>query len=55
MSFKDPGFGDRLASASRAKTAAVEKFRTKPAADDPVVLKRQAEQAAIKAARSPRC
>ena len=54
MSFKDPNFGDRLASASRAKTAAVEKFRARPAAGDPVVLKRQAERAAIQGAREAR-
>jgi hypothetical protein len=46
MSFKDPGLGDRLASAASAKNAALAKFRAKPAADDPAVLKRQAERAA---------
>ena len=54
MSFKDPGLGDRLASATRAKTATLEKFRAKPSADDPAVLKRQAERAAIQAAREAR-
>src|SRR3954471_24665933 len=51
MSFKDPGLADRLASATRAKTATLEKFRAKPWAEDPAVLKRQAERAAIQAAR----
>src|SRR3954452_2005197 len=46
MSFKDPGLGDRLASAASAKNAALAKSRAKPAADDPAVLKRQAERAA---------
>jgi hypothetical protein len=50
MSFKDPGFGDRLASATSAKNAALAKFRAKPAADDPAVLKRQAEREAIEVA-----
>ena len=54
MSFKDPGFGDRLASATSAKNAALEKFRAKPGMDDPAVLKRQAERAAIQAARDAR-
>ena len=54
MSFKDPGLGDRLASAARAKNATLERFRAKPAADDPAVLKRQAERAAIQAAREDR-
>ena len=54
MSFKDPGLGDRLASATRAKTATLEKFRAKPSVDDPAVLKRQAERAAILAAREAR-
>src|SRR5829696_8006046 len=54
MSFKDPGFGDRLASAANAKKAAFDKFRSKPAPDDPAVLKRQEERAAIQAAREER-
>lgn len=54
MSFKDPGFGDRLASAANAKKAAFDKFRAKPAPDDPAVLKRQEERAAIQAAREER-
>ena len=54
MSFKDPGYGDRLASATSAKNAALEKFHAKPGMDDPAVLKRQAERAAIQAAREDR-
>ena len=55
MSFKDPGFDTRLASATAAKKAALERFRAKPAADDPAVVERQAERAATKPpARSAR-
>ena len=54
MSFKNPDYGDRLASAANAKKAALAKFLAKPAADDPVVLKRQEERAAIQAAREAR-
>lgn len=52
--FKNPDFNDRLAAASKAKTAAMEKFRLRPGPDDPAVLERQAAQAAISRDREAR-
>ena len=38
--FKDPGFTERQKAAAEARKAALEKFRSKPGADDPAVLER---------------
>src|SRR4051812_7371410 len=54
MSFKDPGFDTRLASATAAKKAALERFRAQPAPHDPAGLERPAGRAAIQAARQER-
>ena len=54
MSFKDNGFGDRLATAAEARKAALAKFKAKPGTDDPAVLARQAERRAVQAAREVR-
>ncbi len=52
--FKEKTFGDRLSAASTARQAALERFRTRPAADDPAVIKRREERLAIAAARQAR-
>jgi len=52
--FNGSKFTDRAAAAAAAKQALIEKFKTKPAADDPAVLARQAERLAIAEARDIR-
>jgi len=52
--FKDKGLSERLQNAARAKQALVQKLRERPLADDPLVLQRKAERAAIAAAREAR-
>ena len=52
MSFKEPSFLDRQAAARNAKKGILEKFKTKPAPDDPEVLKRQAERQELAAQRA---
>ena len=47
-------FGDRLATAAAAKQALLEKAKAKAKANDPELLKKQAERAAIAAAREAR-
>lgn len=54
MSFKEKTFSDRLQLANEAKKAALEKFRAKPAADDPGLLARQAERARANVEREKR-
>jgi|1186.fasta_scaffold84338_2 hypothetical protein len=55
MSFKDPGLGERLAGASTAKKATLEKFnRAKLAAEDPAALERRAKRTAVDQARKDR-
>lgn len=44
MSFKDPGFQDRIGSAAKAKEKALEQLRSKPPLDEKVVAERQARQ-----------
>lgn len=46
MGFKEPSFLDRQSAAQNARKGILEKFKAKPAADDPAVLKRQAERVA---------
>ena len=41
-SFKDPSFQDRVASAARAKTKALEQLRARPAADPALLAERKA-------------
>jgi len=53
MGFAD-NFRDRAAAAAKARQAALERFRAKPAPDDPQVLKRNAERQAINEAREAR-
>ena len=52
MSGRNVDFGDRLATAAAAKQALLEKAKAK--ANDPELLKKQAERAAIAAAREAR-
>ena len=52
MSGRNVDFGDRLATAAAAKQALLEKARAK--ANDPELAKKQAERAAIAAAREAR-
>ena len=52
--FKGNKFTDRAEAAAAAKKAMLEKFRAKPAPDDPAVLARQAERKAIAEAREIR-
>ena len=52
--YKNDDFNNRLTSAAQAKTALLERFRARPGPDDPAVIARRAEQAAIEAAREVR-
>lgn len=47
-------FSDRLTNADKARAAMLERFRARPGPDDPAVIARKAEQAAIEAAREIR-
>lgn len=52
--FKDHTFADRRDTANAAKKALLEKFKSRPAADDPAVVARQEERKAILEAREKR-
>ena len=52
--FKEKTFNDRLSEAATARQAALERFRARPSADDPDVMKRREERTAIAAAREIR-
>lgn len=52
--FNSANFADRISSTSAAKQALVEKLKTRPADDDPDVLRKQAERQAIAEARAKR-
>ena len=52
--FKDQSFSDRLSAAATARQAALERFRARPAADDPAVIKRREERLAMAQAREAR-
>ncbi len=52
--FKGAGFNDRRDAAANAKKALLEKFKSRPAADDPSILQKQAEMKAIAEAREVR-
>ena len=52
--YKNNTFSDRASASAKAKMALLEKFRAKPALDDPEVLQRQAERQAIIEAREAR-
>lgn len=50
MSYKDPGFNDRIASAAKAKQAALDKLKARPPVDEEAVAARLAARAAKEAA-----
>ena len=52
--YKHQTAGDRIAAATNARKAALEKFRAKPPPDDPAVIERHAAQRAIVEAREAR-
>lgn len=52
--YKDQTFAERRDAANAAKQALLERFKSKPAADDPAVLAKQAERKAILEAREKR-
>ena len=52
--FKHTSFQDRQKSAAESKKALLAKFHMRPAADDPVVLEREAQRQAIVVAREAR-
>jgi hypothetical protein len=52
--FNNSNFNDRKNAAASAKAALIEKLRSRPAPDDPVVLAKQAERKAIHEARQQR-
>lgn len=52
--YKERNFADRRQSADEAKKALLEKFKARPAADDPAVQARAAERKAIAEAREKR-
>lgn len=51
---KDTTFADRRATAAAAKQAMLEKFKARPAEDDPVAMERRSERARIVEARATR-
>lgn len=52
--FKGSTFNDRASASADAKKALLERFKAKPAADDPEVARRREERLAIAAARELR-
>ena len=50
--FKEPGFADRQKAAAQARANILEKFKARPAADDPTVKAREAERAEAAANRA---
>ena len=51
---KNKTFSDRLKTAGEAKQALLDKFRARPAADDPAVVERQAARQVVSNARDAR-
>jgi hypothetical protein len=52
--FSDKTFSERLGAAAGAKKAMLDKFRARPAADDPIVAARQEARRTISEAREAR-
>ena len=52
--YKEKSFSDRLSAAASARQSALDRFRARPPADDPEVIKRRDERMAIAAAREAR-
>ena len=53
-SFKEQGFNQRLEAAAKARQALVEKFKSRPAEDDPEMIKLREQQKAVAEARALR-
>ena len=52
--FKEKSFSERRSAATDARQAALERFRARPAQDDPEVVKRKVERLALAEARAKR-
>jgi len=52
--FRSPTFSERLGTATTAKKAALERFRARPASDDPAVVEQRVARQATAAARELR-
>jgi hypothetical protein len=52
--YKEKTFSDRLSEAATARQSALERFRSRPSADDPDVVKRREERLAMVQAREAR-
>lgn len=52
--YREKNFSERLGASNEAKRALLEKFKTRPAADDPAILAKQAERKTILEAREKR-
>ena len=52
--YREKSFAERVSASNDAKKALLERFKSKPAADDPAVLAKQAERKAILEARALR-
>ncbi len=52
--FKSPTFSERLGTSTSARKAALERFRARPAPDDPAVVEQRAARQAVAAARELR-
>jgi hypothetical protein len=52
--FKEKSFSDRLSAAHEARQAALEKFKSRPAQDDPEMIRRREERLALAEARAKR-
>jgi Family of unknown function (DUF6481) len=52
--YTNKNFSERLGTAAHAKKAMLDKFRSRPAADDPAVVERRAARQAISDARQAR-
>src|SRR5262245_37263511 len=52
--FKEKSFSDRLSAAATARQTALDRFRARPGPDDPEVIKRKEERAAMARAREQR-
>ena len=52
--YKDQNLNERLERAAKAKQDILEKFKARPAADDPEVVKRREERLAVAKAREAR-
>ena len=52
--FRSPTFSERLDTATTAKKAALERFRARPASDDPAIVEQRTARQAVAAARELR-